>query len=310
MENKLYDLIAVGELLVDLIGQQVCEDLSQADEFHRFQGGSPSNLASNLAKLGKKTAMVASVGRDNFGKFLIKNIQESGVDVQYISENEEIPTSLVINTRTLGTPDFIAYREADRFIFKESLGDELLANTRIFHTTCFGLSRNPAQETIMDAATRATKLGCTLSIDMNYAPQIWPARHEALDLIKQYCRLSPLIKISQDDYERLLGEKKYTRQEILNYFIQEGAQLVCLTLGGEGSLVQVPNQPTLHIPTQRVDLLGDATGAGDAYWAGFLSAWLDKLSVEKCAEIGSRLAALKLQQIGPLTLIDKKILYQ
>lgn len=309
MEEKHYDLIAVGELVVDLIGQEVCEDLSQAKEFHKYQGGSPSNLAANLSKMGKKTAVIASVGMDNFGKFLINSIQKAGVDVQHIQETWSVPTCLVVNTRTMGTPDFIAYRDADRYISGEAITDNLLRNTRVFHTTCFGLSQKPAQETIMDAARRASELGCDLSIDLNYAPQIWPERQEAIDLIHQYCNLKPLIKVSLDDFERLLDKTDATREEILNYFIVAGAKLVCLTLGNEGSILKQPNQHSIFVPTEKITLLGDATGAGDAYWAGFLSGWLDDLPIKKCAEAGSKLAALKIQRVGPLPLIDKELLY-
>ena len=89
-----------------------------------------------------------------------------------------------------------------------------------------------------------------------------------------------------------------------------GAQLVCLTLGAKGSIVSFDNgQQQIEIPGKPLEVK-DATGAGDAYWAGFLTAWLDQKLPADCAQAGAKMAALKISTVGPLpSKIEKSTLY-
>mgnify|MGYP001810695280 CR=1 FL=1 len=310
MMNRKYALVAVGELLADLIGTEFTQNLVDTETFQRFQGGSPANLAANMARLGNPTALAACVGNDNVGNYLIEKVAETGVDVAYIVQNETVPTSIVLVSRTKGTPDFIAYRMADRMIAATSIPDELLQNASFFHTTCFALSQQPAQSTIVEAAARAYALGCVVSLDANYAPSIWPDRAQAQEVIGHYCRNGAFVKLSEDDAERIFG-KALTHEAIIAHFHEMGAQLVCLTLGGKGSIVSSDfGKNAIAIAGKPLEVK-DATGAGDSYWSGFLTAWLDGKSPAECARAGANIAALKISTVGPLPAkVDRAILYR
>jgi sugar/nucleoside kinase (ribokinase family) len=92
--NRTYDLLAVGELLVDLIGQDLADDLRQTRDFHRYQGGSPANMAANMARLGNRAALVACVGNDNLGVYLKDRVAESGVETHFIATHPTAPPAL------------------------------------------------------------------------------------------------------------------------------------------------------------------------------------------------------------------------
>lgn len=307
--SKKYALLSVGELLIDFISTEKTESLLQATHFQRFQGGSPANMASNMAKLGGNVALVSAVGNDNLGVFLTNEIAKSGLDTSHLIIAETEPTSIVVVSRTTGTPDFLAYRTADKMIFPENLPDSLLADIAIFHTTCFALSQNPAQNTIVDAAKRAFDLGCQISIDCNYAPSIWPDRKQAWQIIGKYCSANAFVKLSEDDAERLYSYK-VDNEQIIHDFHEMGASLVCLTLGGEGSIVSYNNGAnSFRLLNKPIEVL-DATGAGDAFWSGFLTAYLDGHDIPTCGKAGSNMAALKLTTVGPLPAeVNKAILH-
>ncbi|TAH06315.1 MAG: hypothetical protein EAZ14_12790, partial [Runella slithyformis] len=72
--HRTYALVSAGELLGDLIGTEFTQNLTDTEYFRRFQGGSPANLAANMARLGHKTALVACVGRDNLGHYLVEKV--------------------------------------------------------------------------------------------------------------------------------------------------------------------------------------------------------------------------------------------
>ncbi len=298
MALKKYGLVAAGELLVDLIGMDFTEDLYSAESFRRVQGGSPANLSANMARLGHSTALVSCVGQDNPGRYLIEQVAKTGVDTGFITVDAEHPTSMVLVSRTKGTPDFVAYREADTQLFAHHFPDILLGQASVFHTTCFALSRDPARSGILDAARRARALGVVLSLDANYAPSLWPDRVEAQRVIAEYVK-GGLLKLSDDDAERLFG-REVEADEVFSLFHGQGIQLICYTLGGDGSMISWEGGARRELyPVEPVEVK-DATGAGDAYWAGFLTAFLDGHDPEVCAKAGARMAARKISSTTPL----------
>ena len=297
----MFDMIAIGELLADFIGTELNQNLEFSQKYVRYQGGSPSNLAANMARLGAKTAIVSCVGNENLGSYLIKKVADTGVHTQFIQKINHLPSSIVLVSRTEGTPDFIAYRQADAYILPKHIPTEVIKQTQILHTTCFALSIEPAKSTIVNAFKEAHKLGVATSIDLNYAPEIWSDTGDAHLIINEICGNGAFVKVSQDDFYRLFNVKDAAPERVIDYFLKKGANIVCYTKGKLGSWVASQNQPEpIHAQAQELSIMGDATGAGDAYWAAFLTAHLKKYELVHCAAIGSKMAKLKLETVGLL----------
>ena len=296
---KDIDILCVGEVLVDFIGHQTGVLINNTRDYHRYLGGSPANVAMNSARLGLKSVMVATVGNDGFGEYIFERMSEVGVNTNHVKTIKNKPTSVIFVSRTDSTPDFIPFRKADSYIIEDQISRDLLSKSTIFHTTCFALSKKPAQTTILKKAEEAFNLGCKLSIDVNYAKKLWISQKEALKVIKAYCKFNPLVKISEDDMLRLF-EKKLSHEDIFNFFHSEGVDTVCLTLGSKGVILSEKGKKGIQLPAIKIDVVQDATGAGDAFWSGFLFAYIKNKPVEKCLEVALQLAALKLQNVGRL----------
>lgn len=297
--SKNIDILCVGEILIDFIGHQSGVLINNTRDYHRYLGGSPTNVAMNSARLGLKSVMVATIGNDGFGEYIIERLSDVGVNTICIKKIKNKPTSVIFVSRTDSTPDFIPFREADSCITVDQISKELLSKTRVFHTTCFALSKNPAQSTILKKAEEAYNLGCKLSIDVNYAKKFWDSQQEAITVIKSYCKFNPLVKISEDDMLRLF-EKELQHEEIFDFFHKVGAENVCLTLGSKGVKLSQKGKDVIQLPAIKIDVVMDATGAGDAFWSGFLFAYIKEKPIEKCLEVALQLAALKLQNVGRL----------
>jgi fructokinase len=296
---KNIDVLCVGEVLVDFIGHQTGVLINNTRDYHRYLGGSPANVAMNSARLGLKSVMVATVGNDGFGEYIFERLNEVGVNTNHVKTIKNKPTSVIFVSKTDSTPDFIPFRKADSYIEESQISKELLSKTTIFHTTCFAISKKPAQTTILKKAEEAFNLGCKLSIDVNYAKKLWNSQEEALKVIKSYCKFNPLVKISEDDMLRLF-EKKLSHEDIFNFFHSEGVDTVCLTLGSKGVILSEKGKKAIQLPAIKIDVVQDATGAGDAFWSGFLFAYIKNKPIEKCLEVALQLAALKLQNVGRL----------
>jgi fructokinase len=296
---KDIDIICVGEVLVDFIGHQTGVQINNTRDYHRYLGGSPTNVAMNSARLGLKSVMVATVGDDGFGEYIFERLEGIGVGTDSIKKINHKATSVIFVSRTDGTPDFIPFREADCHISEDQISKEVLSNTKVYHTSCFALSKNPAQSTILKKAKEAFNLGCKLSIDVNYAKKLWGSQEEALKIIKAFCKFNPLVKISEDDMQRLF-EQKLPHEKIFEFFHAQGVDTVCLTLGSKGVKLSQKGKEIIQLPAIKIDVVMDATGAGDAFWSGFLFAYIKEKPVEACLKVALQLAALKLQNVGRL----------
>ncbi len=300
MVKKDIDILCIGETLIDFIGHQAEAAIHQTRDYHRYLGGSPTNVAMNLARLGMNVRLASTVGDDGFGKYVTEKLMENKVDISLIRMDPENPTSVIFVSKTTGTPDFIPFRKADKEILNAQIPDDLLERTKIYHTTAFALSKNPARTTILEKAKIASQSGCILSIDLNYSPRIWPNRKKAQEVFKEYCSYNPLVKCSEDDMERLFG-KRLSHDEIFNYLHEDlGVDNVCLTLGSEGVKFSRKREGEISLPAERVDNIMDATGAGDAFWSGFLFATIKDFTIERRLKVALSLAAIKLQHVGRL----------
>jgi fructokinase len=296
---KSIDIICIGEVLIDFIGHEINTSINRTKDYHRFLGGSPTNVAVNASRIGLSSLLVASCGQDGLGDFIIRKLKSSKVDVSSLRMIPEVPTSVIFVSKSTETPDFIAYRQGDCEIKLEQLPDELLQKAKIFHTTCFALSKNPARETILNRAKKAKDLGLKLSIDINFSERIWPDREEAKAVLKEYLSNDPLVKLSEDDCYRLFAEVK-SDEHIFDYFHTLGATTICLTKGKNGVVVSDLNEGLFFQKAIQIQEVKDTTGAGDAFWTGFLYAQIHQKSLLDCVSIAQKLASIKLQNVGRL----------
>lgn len=296
---KSIDIISIGEVLIDFIGHEVNTSINRTKDYHRFLGGSPTNVAVNASRLGLKSVIVASCGQDGLGDYVVRKLKSNNVITSQIRKSESAPTSVIFVSKSTETPDFIPYRQADCEIYENQLPDEIIADAKIFHTTCFALSKNPARETILNRAKKAKELGLQLSIDINFSERIWPNREEAKEVLREYLQNDPLVKLSEDDCYRLFAEVK-SEDYIFEYFHNLGATTICLTKGKNGVVVSDLKEGLLFQKAMQIDEIKDTTGAGDAFWTGFLYAQIEQKSLNESITIAQKLAAIKLQNVGRL----------
>ncbi len=132
--EKIYDVTAMGELLIDFAMGGKSEQGNNL--FEACPGGAPCNVLAILGKLGKKTAFVGKVGDDQFGKLLKETIEDVGIDSTGLMMDEKIPTTLAfVHTFPNGDRDFSFYRKpgADMMLTKDEVNYDLIRQAKIFH---------------------------------------------------------------------------------------------------------------------------------------------------------------------------------
>jgi sugar/nucleoside kinase (ribokinase family) len=296
-------LLAIGELLVDLISTEPADSLAAATTFARHQGGSPANIAANVARLGGTAALMANVGADAFGAFLKQSLADAGVVTDYITLDPAAHTSLVFVIQTTGTPDFLPIRDADLRLGGPGSPaaaqlPAAVARAQAVHTSTWPLRRDPARGLVLEALHCARAAGKLTSLDPNYSPRLWTDREEALDVLRQALADVVIVKPSLDDAVRLF-DAELAPEAIVDRFHTMGPEIVLLTMGKRGTLLSESGTHAL-IPGRHI-AVADATGAGDAFWAGFLLAKFDGLTTHHAAYVAREIAEHKLQTVGPLS---------
>ena len=230
-----------------------------------------------------------------------------GVITDYLVMDHRVHTSVVFVSRTTGTPDFEAFRAGDAELTPDEVSEEAIRRSRLVHASTFALSRQPCRDAVMHAFALARQHGKLISLDPNYSPRVWPDQREAMAALQELYALATVTKPSLDDASRLFGEG-LRPEAYVERFHAWGPRLVILTMGKNGVMVSNDGYIT-HIPALPVHVV-DATGAGDAFWAGYVVSLLDGHDPVFCAHVAQAVVAQKLQRVGPLpSSVDRQALY-
>jgi len=286
-------ILAIGELLIDGISSTTVHTLTDAVALNIHPGGSSGNFCRYIKRCGTPVELVAAVGNDGLGKILIEKVQQEGISTKYIHQLENHNTSFIVVARTSGTPEFIPYRDADKYI--DTIEATLINNAAMLHTTAFALSKEPARTSILNAFQKASVHQIPVSVDWNFAYKIWGINNYANEVFVQLQQYKPLLKFSLDDIERFTGTKLNTKDG-LTYLDTVNASAICLTCGSDGVYYKSDdtNGEWHHLPAKKIEVK-NVTGAGDAFWAGFISARSKGHNMHYCVSRGIEVASMKLQ---------------
>ena len=106
---KSYDVVAIGELLIDFTENGLSEQGNPLLEAN--PGGAPCNVLAMLAKLGRRTACIGKVGKDQFGLQLKEAVEEAGIDTRALRMDDTVHTTLAfVHKKPDGDRDFSFYR--------------------------------------------------------------------------------------------------------------------------------------------------------------------------------------------------------
>ena len=310
----LFEVLAVGETLVDFISHDRVRSLRTAGQFRRYLGGQPANVAVYVAKLGARSEILSKVGEEYFGEFLEEQLQRHGVGTEALRHTDAVASTSAFVTRTIGVPDFQVNRGADALLDPKEVPEELIARAKAVHTSAFALSREPQRSAVRRALRLAHKHGKLVSLDPNYDPRVWPDRDEAWEVIAQILPYVTIVKPSLEDARRLFDpnmEDEALEEACLEEFHNLGADVVVVTRS-EGRQVTVSDGSGVERigPLHEVDV-ENVTGGGDAFWAALLVARLDGEDWPETIRFAHEVAALKLHVVGHVErMIDKQEMHR
>ncbi len=286
--DKKYDVVALGELLIDFTENGESGQGNPLMEAN--PGGAPCNVLAMLNKLGKKTAFIGKVGKDQFGTMLKGVVEESGTDVSNLMMDDEVHTTLAfVHTFPDGDREFSFYRNpgADMMLKKEEVNPEIIKAAKIFHFGTLSSTHPEVREATRYAIDVAKENGLMVSFDPNLREPLWASLEDARKEIEYGLGKCDILKISDNEMEFMTGTDDYNKGvEMLRE--SYNIPLIFVTLGKEGSRAYYKDMIVEVAPFLRKDTI-ETTGAGDTFEACALNYvlehGLDDLTEENLTEL-------------------------
>lgn len=263
---KNYDVIALGELLIDMTDNGMSGQGNTL--FEANPGGAPCNVLAMLTKLGYKTGFIGKVGEDLFGRKLKAVLEEVGIDTANLCVDKDARTTMAfVETKADGDRDFSFYRNpgADMQLRKEDIKAELLTQTRLFHFGTLSMTHDEVREATKFAVAYAKEQGAVISFDPNIREPLWKSMDLAREQVEYGLGMCDILKISDNEIVWLTGEEDYSagvRKIKERYDIP----LILVSMGKEGSRAYYKNTMVERAAFVQKDTI-ETTGAGDTFMA-------------------------------------------
>lgn len=300
------DVCTFGEILIDFTDAGKTE--TGAKLFAQHPGGAPANVAVGVSRLGGKSAFIGKIGTDMHGTLLKGVLEDEGVDVSNLVEDDNHFTTLAfVEVSEDGERNFSFARKpgADTQMRFEEMNPSLISTSAIFHVGSLSLTHEPSRTSTHKAIDLAKENGVIISYDPNYRASLWPNVETAIEQMRSLIPEADIMKISDEETTLLTGYPE--PEEAAKALIDQGVSIVAVTLGSEGALVA--NREGQRKVAGFKSQVADTNGAGDSFWAAMLiqvaqsGKKADELTLDELAEFArfaNGVAALTVRKPGAI----------
>lgn len=289
-------ILCLGILVADIIGRplRAVPDpgrLALVDEMSLHTGGCAINTATALARLGLPVEVIGKIGSDSFGDFVLNALADRSIGTRGITRDKEVGTSA---TMVMVAPDgerrFVHYIGANAHLTLQDIDLSMVEAGSILHIAGSlvmpGIDGQPTAELLRHA--RAA--GVTTFLDT-----VWDDTGRWMDILAPCLPHIDYFVPSLPEGQALTGLDDPI--EIGRALLERGVSTVGLKMGVDGCLVMSGDGQVIHLPAFQVDVV-DATGAGDAFAAGFITGVWQGWPMEKTARFANAVGALCVTGLG------------
>jgi len=263
-----------------------------------YGGGTAANTAVGLARLGEQVTFIGTVGDDGYGRWVVKDLAQEGIDTREIRFVRDAFTSMVVA---------LIHPDGDRSIYvwpdqggahtKLEHGDiksETIQSFTWLHVTGLCLREKPVRKAQLKAMKMACEAGLMVSLDLNLRLESWGMDRSLKAVFEEAISYSGVVFGNGE--EEIMPLTEASSIQAGSEAISLGKRIVIARQGADGAMVVAPGK-SFDSPAYSVQVV-DALGAGDAFNAGYIAASLAKKDLPEAVRWGNAAAALKIGRPG------------
>jgi sugar/nucleoside kinase (ribokinase family) len=294
--TREFDVIVAGELNIDLIFNKIEMFPETGKEVLAGQmiltlGSSSAIFSSNLSSMGSKVAFAGMIGQDIFGEYILKSLEEKGVNTRFLLKNSELNTGATVVINQMEDRAMITYPGAMNDLTADDISGDMLASAGHLHVSSVFLQPG-LRKGIVKLMQSAKKYGLTTSLDTQWDPEEkWTLPLEVL---------LPLVDVFLPNMQEFLN---LSHSATLTEGIEKMAthlNILVVKNGSKGSLLwhkgRLVNRPAFHNPD-----VADCIGAGDSFDAGFIHRFIQGDPLEDCLRFATLMGAINTTKPGGTT---------
>jgi 5-dehydro-2-deoxygluconokinase len=286
------EALTVGRIGVDLYAEELNASFTEARRFVKSIGGSPTNVAVALARLGRRAAVLTKVGDDMLGAYVRHALaEEFGVDTRFVGTHPTLQTPVVVAALDPPEdPQFVFYRgprAPDSTIAPEEVDLDVVAAVPILWISAGALAVEPSRGTTRTLLARRARRPHTI-LDLDYRPSFWESEAEARREIGATLGAVTIAIGNRTECEIAVSETD--PDDAADALLARGLDVAVVKLGGDGVLVATADERRV-VPPVPVDVVC-GLGAGDAFGGAFCHGLLAGMTPFAAAELANAAGAI------------------
>lgn len=308
-----YDVITLGETMLRLSPPDPLR-IEQATSYEAHVGGSESNVAVGLARLGLRVAWLSRMTDNALGHSIVNAIRAQGVDTSHVTWTAEDRVGLYFyeagSAPRGGRVIYDRANSAAAHMQPADLPDSVMSSdgARLVHLTGITLAlSDSAAQTALALAQSAKQQGWQLSFDVNYRQLLWSAEG-AREGCQALAAMADILFLPLRDAINLYHTPSDPMAAVERMQQMFPQATIVMTLGDEGAIVR-RGETTLQQPAYPAGSVG-RVGGGDAFVAGYLYGHLTGASLDEALRWGTASAAYKYSIVGDMALLDREPIRQ
>lgn len=294
-------VLCVGEAMV-LCTPSDRRSLAEATTLSVHVAGAEANTASALAALGVDVEWYSRVGDDPFGARVREELRTRGVVCSAVAVDPGRPTAVYFKDPHGGTGVHYYRRgSAAAAMSPADLRLCALPERRLVHVTGITAALSSQCDALV-ASLIARPRRHRVSFDVNMRPSLWSSVAAASRRLQELADDCDIVFVGLDEATDLWGcEDAAQVAEVLpspEVVVVKDSDREAVAIVRSHGTARVHREPALQVEVR------EPVGAGDAFAAGFLDAWLRGRPIESCLRRGHAVAARALLSEGDVPTLD------
>lgn len=293
-----YDIVTVGEILVEVLTEKAGQPLDRPGTLlGPYPSGAPAIAIDQAALMGARTAIIAKVGRDDFGSLNKNRLSADGVDISHIAETDANSTGVAFVTYFPdGERKFIFHFEkaACGELAPEDVEESVVAQSKYLHLMGCSIAGSPSlAAAILRAVRSARENSVGISFDPNLRPEL--LKGKIMEHYRDILGACDILLTGKKELEFLVGcgaesaVRTLLEQRDRIVVMKDGARGACLFTRSEAFRIGV--YPAVEV---------DPTGAGDSFDGTFLALLCEGRSSRDALQYAAAAGALAVSRRGPM----------